>query len=204
MRYKNLEEFIEKAVIVYEGNQDWDLDDATKVLYERAVEEMVHWVRCKLLEELMSADGTNDAKAVIYLPTTEVTVTVSTEWARGKFAIFEHPAPLPMPDSRIFAESDESDWLYAERFRLPYGEVDSFVHNAVMTEAGNPVAVLYEYLCRKMKELRNLARLKKIDSDLLGEDVLAENNIVDVLGIHRMQMNLTSFLDMPKKAQRNE
>ena len=73
-----------------------------------------------------------------------------------------------------------------------------------MTEAGNPVAVLYEYLCRQMKELRNLARMKKIDSDLLGEDVLAENNIVDVLGIHRMQMNLTSFLDMPKKEQRNE
>lgn len=193
IEFKKMEEFVNKAVIVYKGPQDFQRDGVARSLYMMAIDDAQTWLRDKIIDSLKGSKN-NSAKARIYCPNGGI--VVSADVALGYLGDSRfRPAVL---DDSCECTDDMEFYEGAERYHLTYGHVDETIHKAIMTEAGNPIEMLFSFFDKQLQTLHGYASSCGCGDGFLSVRKLEDNSICDVLGIHRYEPVIRSFMAMLK------
>lgn len=192
--FKKMKEFVDKAVIVYEGAQDFERDMVARSLYRSAIDDIQAWLREKLLDSLKGSDNSN-ARARIYCPAGGVAVTIGVS-EEGNYC-------QPMPIAATAGNFDDDNRIFgcSEQYYFPYGHVDAFIHKAVMNEAGNPVEMMFSFFEKQLEVLHGYASSCSCGEGVLSESKLCDNSIWDVLGIHCYEPVIRGFRMTMKNAR---
>lgn len=189
-----VEEFVNKAVIVYKGTQDYERDEVARSLYRAALNDAQDWVRDKLIDSLKGSKN-NGTRAHIYLPGGGVVVSVGV--SVGDFAV----RPPMFDNPCTFAGGESVFYDNAERYHFPYGHIDAFINKAIMSEAGNPIEALYSFLDKQLETLHGYASSLGCNDNVLSCAKLEANDVFDVLDIHRYEPVIRSFMSMLKNGR---
>ena len=169
------------AVAVYEGERDPENDAKVMERYEKAIEACRIWLRAVVGTEVIS-NRSDD-------------ISVETE--------------LIMPDrllevaiySAEFPFGGGSNGEVEEKLNTPIGKIDYSTYRAILDIPVNPVKELYKFFQDLIHQIHNIVVMPihcdGLD-DLLNKCVVADEGIVDVLGVAKYDSLWNNVMDFMK------
>ena len=176
------------ALAVYEDSPNAENDARVKEKYEKAIEACRIWLRAVLgMEAIDNHKADISAESALLLPDRMLEVSVYT-------------SELP------FGGANNSDAV--EKLNTPIGRMDYFTYRAILDVPVNPVKLLYRYFQDLIHQIHNITTMPLHcdgQDDLLNKYIVADEGIVDVLGVHQydsLWYDIDGFLS--DKYSRNE
>lgn len=176
---KTVKELTEgNAVAVYEGIADPENDALVMEHYEKAVEACRVWLRAVIGAEVISNRSDDiSAEAELIMPDRLVEVAV-------------YSAEFP------FGGGCNADLV--EKLHTPIGNFGYQVYRAILDTPINPVKELYKFFQDLIHQIHNIVVMPihcdGLD-DLLNKYVVADEGIVDVLGVARFDSLWGNVMD---------
>lgn len=180
-------DFLNCRCVYYDSDKKKGEDMSTLFAYERAQFAVSLFVRGLLFNELID-NKTDTAKAVLCMPTKDITISVSCEG-------------MISPTERIL------DNQAVGRVRPNIGEFSTYTYKRILSipYSQNPIKQFYTHLdavygkVRKMLEERNA----RFDADSIDTSELMKYNISDVLNIHEFARvnGVSSSFEAPETKQ---
>lgn len=169
------------ALAVYEDLSNAENDARVMENYEKTLEACRIWLRAVLGAEVIDNNKADiSAEAALFLPDRLVEVSV-------------YSSEIP------FGGENNSDTR--ETLITPIGKLDYFTYRAILDVPINPVKVLYKYFQDLIHQIHNITTMPLHcdgQDDLLNKYIVADEGIVDVLGVHRydsLWYNVEDFLN---------
>lgn len=172
---KPVRDFIDNNRPVYKGSvMDYN-DEKCLVDYEEAVSACREWLRC--------------VQGVLCLE--------NEAYIRSQYVALE------LPDRLVEVEVCNGNSAFAcrdifskelEVVKTPIGTMNYLTYCLLLTIKDNPVQLLYRHLGKLRKSLHALLTLERhcgSDCIIVGDDLLDENGIVDLLRVHDMDVMLS-------------
>lgn len=166
------------AVAVYEGERDLENDVLVMERYEQAVEACRVWLRAVVGTEVI-ANQSDDicVEAELLMPDRLVEVAV-------------YSAQYPFGGG--------CNGEVEEKLNTPIGKIDYFTYRAILDTPINPVKELYKFFQDLIHQIHNIVIMPihcdGLD-DLLNKYVVADEGIVDVLGVSRYDALWSNVMD---------
>lgn len=166
------------AVAVYEGERDLENDAQVMERYEKAVEACRVWLRAVAGTQVI-ANQSDDicVEAELLMPDRLVEVAV-------------YSAEFP------FGGGCNADVV--EKLNTPIGKIDYSTYRAILDTPVNPVKELYKFFQDLIHQIHNIVVMplhcEGLD-DLLNKYVVADEGIVDVLGVSRYDALWSNVMD---------
>lgn len=180
-------DFLNCRCVYYDSDKKKGEDMSTLFAYERAQFAVSLFVRGLLFNELID-NKTDTAEAVLYMPTKDITVSVSCEG-------------MISPIDRCL------DNQAVGRVRTNIGEFSTYTYKRILSipYSQNPIKQFCAHLdevygkVRQMLEERNA----RFDADSIDTSELMKYNICDVLNVHRFALvsGVASSFEVPVTEQ---
>lgn len=144
---------------VYQGQPNPENDSKVWEMYEDAVEECRVWLRSVLAAEVFEQQEDNMIEVSLLLPDRVLEVEMLTS------------------DSAV----------QSELLVTPLGEMTYYTYQALLQISQNPVQMLYRYFGKLIRQLHEYTKERSHcgGNDILHKYTVDDEDIVDVLGIHR-------------------
>lgn len=169
------------ALAVYEGLPNEENDARVMKNYEKAVNACRIWLRAVLgIEVIDNKKADITAETALYLPGKLLETAVYT-------------AKYP------YGSEYNSEAM--EKLNTPLGMMDYFTYRAILEVPVNPVKVLYIYFQNLIHQIHAITTMPNHcdgRDDLLNKYIVADEGIVDVLGVSRFDSlwyNVDEFLN---------
>lgn len=176
-----VKDFIDGYVPVYEGNAGELADNQCKEAYANAVQGCKDWVRYIQIALLANDKKPSSQCATLYFPDR----TVEVEVLDGNESInYTHPY---------------NNLQEPEMITTPIGKMNYLTYHLILEVKDNPVQLLYRHLVKLRDNIHNILVMNGEHLDVLeGDWLLDDYHIVDVIGVHKMDVMLgyvKSFLE---------
>lgn len=155
------------SLAVYEGKTDERNDAKLRESYEKALDAVKVWLRAVLAAEVSDSRADISVEAQLLLPDRTLEVGL-------------YPSEPPFYGS---AHTPQREMLHT-----PIGRIDHFTYRAIIAHPENPVQVLYRFFQNLIHQIHNIAVMPLHcdgQDDLLNKCMVADEGIVDVLGIYQ-------------------
>ncbi|MBQ8198946.1 MAG: hypothetical protein IJZ76_05930 [Lachnospiraceae bacterium] len=177
------EQFTEGSNLgVYEGDDTPSLKNDAEFLagYMKAIDVTKTWLRAVLAAEVVG-DAREDTEAIVKL------ILPDRELEESIYVYTDMP-PIK--------EGEYCDM--PEMLQTPIGEMDWFTYRMIVDVPVNPVKELYCYFADLIHQMHNIIIMpnhRDGDDNLLSEEILEEEGIIDVLGVHSFDAMWYSLRD---------
>lgn len=180
-----VQDFIDNHLTVYEGEPELDSDAQTHRDFEKAVEACCRWVRTVLCLDIVGSKVSSKQRAVLQLPDKRLNICVE-----------DVPSDVFDGGTALLWSSDAPAYVQ-ELVQTPIGDISYSLYRAIIDAPVNPIRTLYLYFHLLLRNIHTILSLRE-DDDFITKSLLEDENIVDVLGVYRLDGVLSNIDDFLK------